>query len=137
MSIEKVNAQAEKLKNAGKSGKGELLRGSYLGGGIVGALLPFSRKMENEADTLGFRYMACAGYDPQGAVRLTQKEASKNPNEPLWKKLLSTHPAGPKRLKRLQEECLAIKTGIPRKGFFQRLLEKPDTAKEPKQLPNG
>ena len=116
--------KAVKLEKEGKAGKGLLLRGSYLGGGIVAALLPFSRKMESEADTLGIRYMARAGYDPQGAVRFTQRLASMNPNDPLWKKLLSTHPAGPKRLQRMQEECRALKEGKPRKGFFSRWSKK-------------
>jgi Zn-dependent protease with chaperone function len=129
--------KAEKLKKEGKAGKGELLRGSYLGGGIVGALLPFSRLRETEADTLGIRYMARAGYDPQGAIRFTRKMVSRKPDDPLWLKLLSTHPAGPKRLKRLQEEYRAIKTGIPRKRFFRRLLENPDAAEEPEKHPNG
>ncbi len=120
--------KAIKLKKEGKAVKGVLLRGSYLGGGVVAALLPFSRKIESEADTLGIRYMARAGYDPEGAVRFTQRLASMNPNDPLWKKILSTHPAGPKRLERMRKECRAIKTGVPRKGFFQRLKKKTNYA---------
>ena len=53
--------------------------------------------------------MARAGYDPQGAVRFHQRLASKNPKDPLWVKLLSTHPAAPKRLKRMQKECRKLK----------------------------
>ena len=120
--------KANKLEKEGKTAKGVLLRGSYLGGGVVGAVLPFSRKMESEADTLGIRYMARAGYDPQGAVRFTQRLASMNPNDPLWKKLLSTHPAGPTRMERMQEECRAIKSGVPRKGFFQHLKKETNSA---------
>ena len=120
--------KANKLEKEGKKAKGVLLRGSYLGGGVVGAVLPFSRKMESEADTLGIRYMARAGYDPEGAVRITQRLASMNPNDPLWKKLLSSHPAGPKRLERMQKECRAIKSGVRRKGFFQRLKKEANSA---------
>lgn len=101
--------KAGKIQSKGKKVKGFLLRGSYIGSGYVGALLPFSRKMESEADTLGIRYMARAGYDPQGAVRFQQRIASINPKDPLWIKLLSTHPAAPKRLKRMQKECRKLK----------------------------
>ena len=86
--------------------------------------------MESEADTLGIRYMARAGYDPQGAVLFTQRLASTKSDDPLWKKLLSTHPTGPKRLERMEKECRAIKKsgGEPRKGILQRLKKKKDPA---------
>ena len=101
--------KAAKLQNEGKTGKKILMIAGYYGGGFVGALRPFSRKMESEADTLGIRYMARAGYDPQGAVRFQQRLESINPKDPLWIKLLSTHPAAPKRLKRMQKECRKLK----------------------------
>lgn len=48
---------------------------------------------------------------------------------PLLPELLSTHPAGPKRLERKEEECRAIKSGgEPKKGFFRRLMKKKDPA---------
>jgi|GEM_PF-5457420 len=111
---------AGKLEKEGKFGRGLLLRGSYLGGGFVGALLPLSRLWENEADTLGFRYMSRAGYDPKGALRFMQRLASINPDSPLWQKLLSTHPASPKRLERMQAEYAALKNGNSGRKWFKR-----------------
>lgn len=118
----------------GKKVRGFLLEISYLGGGIVGALLPFSRKMENEADTLGIRYMARAGYDPQGAVRFHQRMASMDPKDPLWVKLLSTHPPTPKRLERMKKEYAAIKRRKLRKNLYRAEVGAPQgPAKDRKQ----
>ena len=126
--------KANKLEKEGKSGRGNLLRGCYLGGGIVGALLPFSRMMENEADTLGICYMARAGYDPRGALAFFRRMKSANPkDDPGWVKLLSTHPSDEKRLKRMQKEYDAIKGGTPRKGILRRLMKKKEPARQEKE----
>ncbi len=65
----------------------------------VGILLPFSRAQESEADILGLRLMANAGFDPRESVPLwenMQKANSKKPPE-----FLSTHPAGETRIRTL------------------------------------
>jgi predicted Zn-dependent protease len=69
----------------------------------VGILLPFSRQQESEADLLGLRLMADAGFDPTGALRLweamgAQDGAGRRPPE-----LLSTHPASSTRLAALRQ----------------------------------
>ena len=47
---------------------------------------------------------------PSRSVRSARRPvASKNRKDPLWVKLLSTHPAAPKRLKRMQKECRKLK----------------------------
>ena len=62
-----------------------------LGAGLmVGIILPYSRRHELEADTLGAKYMYTAGYDPRQAANLWDKMAAANTNRgPSW---LSTHP---------------------------------------------
>ncbi|MCX7513452.1 M48 family metallopeptidase [Frateuria sp. STR12] len=69
---------------------------ALLGAGAeVGILLPFSRTQESEADTLGQRYMAKAGFDPRAAVTLWDKmEKQGSGSTPAF---LSTHPAPDKR----------------------------------------
>lgn len=70
-------------------------------GAQVGVLLPFSRSQESEADLLGLRYMADAGYDPRAAVMLWQNMAKvSGPGGPSF---LSTHPSGEQRIANLQK----------------------------------
>lgn len=69
-------------------------------------VLQYDREQENEADKLGMRYMARAGYNPEGQLHVMEilKEASGGQAPPEW---LSTHPAPQTRIdiirKRLQE----------------------------------
>ncbi|OGD22229.1 MAG: peptidase M48 [Candidatus Aminicenantes bacterium RBG_16_63_16] len=82
------------------------------GAGVqVGALLPFSRLQENEADRLGLIFMAMAGYDPNGAVvfwqRMSQKAGGKPPE------FLSTHPADETRIRK-------IRAGLPEALTYYR-----------------
>ncbi|MBS1947984.1 MAG: M48 family metallopeptidase [Bacteroidetes bacterium] len=71
-------------------------------GSNVGVLLPFSRQQELEADRLGLRFAAMAGYDPREAIPFWQrmKAASGNNHPPL---ILSTHPLDDTRIAKLQE----------------------------------
>lgn len=72
-------------------------------GSQVGILLPFSRIQESEADTLGQRYMAEAGFNPEAAVTLWQKMDSSGDNRPP--PFLSTHPSPGKRAQELGREA--------------------------------
>lgn len=62
-----------------------------LGAGLMlGIILPYSRRHELEADTLGAKYMYGAGYDPMQAARLWDKMAASSQSRgPTF---LSTHP---------------------------------------------
>jgi predicted Zn-dependent protease len=70
------------------------------GGGLFS--LKYGRGEESEADALGMRYMARAGYNPKGQLQVMEilKEASKGAGgQPEW---LSTHPAPETRIKEIK-----------------------------------
>lgn len=70
-------------------------------GAQVGAILPYSRLQESEADRLGLIFMAMAGYDPNAALdfwqRMSQSAGAKPPE------FLSTHPSDETRLQKIKE----------------------------------
>jgi len=59
-------------------------------GSQVGILLPHSRSQEAEADVVGLRYMADAGFDARAAVSLWERMADRGGERPP--EILSTHP---------------------------------------------
>ena len=70
-------------------------------GASVGVLLPYSREHEREADRVGMRFMARAGYDPAEAVALWKRMAETGGKGPI--EFLSTHPSSEKRVELLQQ----------------------------------
>ena len=103
-----VEHKTTKLETEGKRWRAILLSAGYAGGSYVGAFLPFSRKMESEADTLGIRLMAQAGFDPGGAIAFFE-QMSQNSRDPGWERFLSDHPTDLKRLKHMRKECAKLK----------------------------
>ncbi len=70
-------------------------------GAQYGALLPFSRKQESEADHLGLIFMAMAGYDPHAAVPFWERMAS-NSSGGKPPEIMSTHPSDESRIAELR-----------------------------------
>ncbi|KAL7590039.1 uncharacterized protein LOC111904027 [Lactuca sativa] len=88
--------------------------------------LPFSRRMEIEADYIGLLLMASAGYDPRVAPKVFEKLGQVSGDSAL-RDYLSTHPSGKRRSKLLSEasvmqEAVAIyreaMAGREIDGFF-------------------
>jgi predicted Zn-dependent protease len=73
-----------------------------LGMGVqVGALLPFSRKHESEADEIGLRYLVRAGYDPDEAPKLWERMAQLGGGSGT-PEFMSTHPDPMRRAEELR-----------------------------------
>jgi predicted Zn-dependent protease len=70
-------------------------------GSQVGALLPWARQQETEADKFGLIFAAMAGYDPREAIPFWQRMAAVSGGSPP--EFLSTHPSGETRIKRLNQ----------------------------------
>ena len=74
-----------------------------LGYGLVagGASLKFSRNHESEADHIGLRYAAKAGYDPHASIAFWEKMAKANEGSNV-PEILRTHPTDEHRIADLQ-----------------------------------
>jgi predicted Zn-dependent protease len=79
----------------------ELFLLSYGIGSHVGAILPWSRKQELEADRIGLRFAAMAGYDPREAIPFWERMSGAGGAKPP--EFLSTHPADNRRIRELEK----------------------------------
>lgn len=74
---------------------------SYGIGSTVGAMLPWSRQQETEADQYGLIFAAMAGYDPREAIPFWQRMSSAGGGKPP--EFLSTHPSDATRMRKLKQ----------------------------------
>jgi predicted Zn-dependent protease len=70
-------------------------------GAQLGALLPFSRTQEREADHLGLVFMAIAGYNPDEAVEFWQRMTAQQ-NRAAPPAFISTHPSDASRINNIE-----------------------------------
>ena len=70
-------------------------------GAQYGVLLPFNRIQETEADLVGLRYAANAGFDPRASVGLWEAMAAANPAR--MPSFLSSHPNPAERIRNLSD----------------------------------
>ena len=85
-----------------------------------GVALPFSRAHETEADKIGLRYMARAGYDPREAAALWKRMAAAGGGRSP--EILSTHPDPLRRAAALEKEAAGLM------GVWQASPRYPSTA---------
>ena len=110
-----LGVQAMTLLLAGEFGQHADEVAGVLGMGLVyGVILPYSRSHELEADRLGVRLMAEAGFDPRGAAAFWERMVALNEKAARPLAWLSTHPADDDRLAALQVEIARFLPGPAR-----------------------
>jgi predicted Zn-dependent protease len=81
----------------------QLWMAAFGAGAQFGALLPFSRLQESEADRLGLIFMAMAGYNPREAVPFWERMAASKEGQGAPPEFMSTHPSDATRIRKLNE----------------------------------
>jgi predicted Zn-dependent protease len=89
----------------GDSKNRKLWMGALALGANFGILMPYSRSHETEADAVGLRYAARAGYDPSVAPALWERMGSNGKSPPEF---MSTHPDPANRSKALKDLQAAV-----------------------------
>lgn len=77
-----------------------IFNSAYGLGAQFGALLPFSREHEKEADKLGLIFMAMAGYNPEAAIEFWERMSASPGSKPP--EFLSTHPSDETRISEMK-----------------------------------
>ena len=100
--LAQAGVQAANVAVAAYDPRFAAVTGAALGLGVqYGALMPYNRAHESEADHLGIIYMAKAGYDPAESIALWERmEAGGTSGTPQW---LSSHPSPATRRAQLKE----------------------------------
>jgi predicted Zn-dependent protease len=76
---------------------------SLFGVGVqLGAVLPYNRLQESEADHLGLIFMAMAGYNPNASIEFWQRMSQNAGTKPP--EFLSTHPSDENRMQKIKSE---------------------------------
>lgn len=79
-----------------------LVLGALGVGTTVGVILPYSRLHESEADSVGLRFAAQAGYDPRAAITFWKRMSAATTKDGKPMVLLSDHPSDESRIANLQ-----------------------------------
>jgi len=104
-----AGAAAVESKYGSEKSQGFML--AYGLGTTVGRILPHSRANESEADYIGLRYSAKAGYDPRAAITFWEKMAREKAAAAGGARMpafLSTHPSDADRIATLREQVPAV-----------------------------
>lgn len=89
--------------------KQQIVMTAYGAASEYGVILPYSRRHELEADGIGLKLMAQAGYDPSVAPEFWERFSSMKQGESPME-FLSTHPSDARRAAALREQLPAAMT---------------------------
>ncbi|MFN0012905.1 MAG: M48 family metalloprotease [Saprospiraceae bacterium] len=102
----------------------------YVVGAAFGFMLPYSRKLEKEADNIGLRLMIMAGYDPTEAPKLWERMTEKFGDSKTA--FFQTHPTNKSRKNELEAQIpAAIAFAAP---YMEKLEQQPEAAPAPKPV---
>ncbi len=88
---------------------------AYAGVSQFGAMMPFSRSHESEADMIGLKLMAIAGYNPDTAIGFWQRMAAKSGGSSP-PEFMSTHPSDKTRISNIKKQIPAAKAEAAKFG---------------------
>jgi predicted Zn-dependent protease len=112
-----LSRRVEQSKKIGLATLAGVLAGVLIGGDASGALitssvaagiqqqLTYSREDERQADSLGFKFMTIAGFDPSGMIEVLNTLVTRNfegGGANAVPSYLLTHPGGPERISNIQ-----------------------------------
>ena len=104
----------------------EIIQAAYGVTTQYGAILPFSREHESEADLIGIKLMAKAGYDPSEAPVFWERFAAAKAGGKQTPEWMSTHPSDSRRSADLREalpEAMTLYNSATKKyGLGERLV---------------
>jgi len=114
--VQELGAAGVQAATAGKSAAAQnIYMQAYGISTEYGAMLPFSRKHENEADEIGLTLMAIAGYNPDKAIEFWERmEANSGGGAPP--EFMSTHPSGATRIAHIKSLAPAAKAQAAKFG---------------------
>lgn len=114
--LEQLGAQGVAVATSGKTASTQqIFQQAYGLGTQYGAILPFGRSQESEADKVGLTLMAIAGYNPDNALTFWQR-MSANAGGSATPEFLSTHPSDNTRIAAITKEIPDAKATAAKLG---------------------
>ncbi|MCB9426426.1 MAG: M48 family metallopeptidase [Flavobacteriales bacterium] len=118
--IQQIAGMGVALATSGKSKETQAIWMTAYGiGSQYGAMLPFSRSHESEADVIGLKLMAIAGFNPEVAVPFWQRMGA-NSGGQSPPEFMSTHPSHDTRITNLTNAIPQAKAAAKQYGVVGR-----------------